>query len=454
MFGYQQQRAPASVQRKSTASSGDGAAAPIDVGQVGVGGPSLQALMAAGGNQGMVQLRGDRDPGAVHAEAARGVRGSGGPLPHQAQIQRAFGAHDVSGVQAHVGGAAAQASEAMGAEAYATGDQVAFKSAPSLHTAAHEAAHVVQQRGGVALKGGVGQVGDAYERHADQVADAVVQGKSAEGLLDSYAGGRSGGERVQQRAVQHEKKDPKVEAQEMESQDQGQNARAGHALDRHGPEVSENALKRRLVTGYAPDGAFVPAPGYSTKFNAYADYVATRKAATARLTQQAKTVLKDLKAELAAYASACTAFDNEPPGAGRAAKSAARAAAATHLQQTVANRYAVGPVTQSVISVAFQADHANPLRSIRLRSRYQVGVNHGRSIGMGYAGNGVRTVQHPTSGEDVEVSASVTKVDEIVRTRTLFLPTDGAVLTADFDFSAVTVMQHFPDPTITVGISS
>jgi hypothetical protein len=40
---------------------------------------------------------------------------------------------------------------------YATGNHVAFKGAPNLHTAAHEAAHVVQQRGGVQLKGGVGQ---------------------------------------------------------------------------------------------------------------------------------------------------------------------------------------------------------------------------------------------------------------------------------------------------------
>lgn len=47
---------------------------------------------------------------------------------------------------------------------------------------------MVQQRGGVQLKGGVGEADDAYERHADAVADAVVQGKSAEGLLDHMAG--------------------------------------------------------------------------------------------------------------------------------------------------------------------------------------------------------------------------------------------------------------------------
>ena len=100
-----------------------------------------------------------------------------------------FGRHDVSGIQAHVGGPAATASDAIGASAYATGSQVAFRESPDLHTAAHEAAHVVQQRGGVQLKGGVGEAGDRYEQHADAVADRVVRGESAEGMLDEMAGG-------------------------------------------------------------------------------------------------------------------------------------------------------------------------------------------------------------------------------------------------------------------------
>jgi hypothetical protein len=115
---------------------------------------------------------------AIHAAASRGTAGGGGMLPQFEAIQGSFGAHDVSGVSAHVGGEATEACDAMGATAYASGNAVAFKGAPELHTAAHEAAHVVQQRAGVSLKGGVGQVGDSYERHADAVADAVVQGKS------------------------------------------------------------------------------------------------------------------------------------------------------------------------------------------------------------------------------------------------------------------------------------
>lgn len=68
------------------------------------------------------------------------------------------------------------------------GDDIAFRGQPDLHTAAHEAAHVVQQRTGVQLRGGVGQAGDAYEQHADLVADAVVRGEPAAPMLDGLAG--------------------------------------------------------------------------------------------------------------------------------------------------------------------------------------------------------------------------------------------------------------------------
>jgi len=156
-----------------------------------------------------VQRRGGGDgtSASVHEAAAQGIQGGGGAMPYLSQIQRSFGAHDVSGVQAHTGSQAQQANAAMGAEAYATGDHVAFGKSPDLHTAAHEAAHVVQQRGGVSLAGGVGEVGDGYEQHADKVADTVVKGESAEGLLDPMAGGGGGGG-VQQRAVQHYKQYP------------------------------------------------------------------------------------------------------------------------------------------------------------------------------------------------------------------------------------------------------
>lgn len=160
-----------------------------------------KSLQGAGGYEAQARRLsprgGTRDTVAV---AGAGVAGAGGPLPHLDRIQGSFGAHDVTGVQAHVGGAAAEASESLGAEAYATGTHVAFGAQPDLRTAAHEAAHVVQQRQGVSLKGGVGAAGDAYERHADAVADAVVAGRPAEGLLSRMPPG--GGAAQTSRAVQ------------------------------------------------------------------------------------------------------------------------------------------------------------------------------------------------------------------------------------------------------------
>jgi hypothetical protein len=127
------------------------------------------------------------DPAAIKDAADRGTSGAGGSLPHLDPIQKAFGHHDVTGIQAHTDASAAAGARSMGAEAFASGQHVAFAAAPSLHTAAHEAAHVVQQRGGVQLKGGVGEVGDSHERQADAVADAVVAGASAERMLDQVA---------------------------------------------------------------------------------------------------------------------------------------------------------------------------------------------------------------------------------------------------------------------------
>jgi hypothetical protein len=116
----------------------------------------------------------------VHAAAAEGIASPSTRMPHFDRIQQAFGGHDLSSIQAHVGGTSASA---MGATAFAAGDHVVFDREPDLHTAAHEAAHVVQQAHGVNLYGGVGEAGDAYEQAADAVADRVVARESAADLL-------------------------------------------------------------------------------------------------------------------------------------------------------------------------------------------------------------------------------------------------------------------------------
>ncbi|MFO0748215.1 MAG: DUF4157 domain-containing protein [Myxococcota bacterium] len=135
----------------------------------------------------------------MHQVARSGVADGGHALPFADRIQFSFGRHDVGGIRAHSGSAASRASAALGAQAYATGRDVAFRGAPDLFTAAHEAAHVVQQRAGVQLRGGVGAAGDRYEQHADAVAREVVAGRSAEALLSSYAPSGAAGAAIQRK---------------------------------------------------------------------------------------------------------------------------------------------------------------------------------------------------------------------------------------------------------------
>ena len=68
----------------------------------------------------------DTEASAVQHAAARGVAGTGSQLPHAEAIQRLFGRHDISSVEAHVGGEAATASRAIGAEANWSGASRAF----------------------------------------------------------------------------------------------------------------------------------------------------------------------------------------------------------------------------------------------------------------------------------------------------------------------------------------
>lgn len=150
------------------------------------------------------EAQGLREPSdeTIRSAAAEGVRTPAMMLPFLDRIQASFGRHSIGHIKAHVGLEAAQASRAMNALAFASGDHVVFGGMPDLRTAAHEAAHVVQQQAGVQLVGDLGREGDAYERHADAVADAVTAGKSAEDLLEPFAAAPTVGTNGVQRYVQ------------------------------------------------------------------------------------------------------------------------------------------------------------------------------------------------------------------------------------------------------------
>jgi hypothetical protein len=185
------------------------------------------------------------DPARVQHTAQRGVAGPGEPLPYLDRIQRLFGRHDVSGARAHSDPAAAGAARALGAEAFTTGQDVAFAGTPSLHTAAHEAAHTVQQQAGVQPKDGMSAEGDTDERHADAVADRVIRGESAEALLDEAP--LAAGTPAVQRTVTIGKLDP---TKTPHGPGEGEKESTDSTTIPHGPDESE---KESTATTYGPD---------------------------------------------------------------------------------------------------------------------------------------------------------------------------------------------------------
>ncbi len=106
-----------------------------------------------------------------------GAGGGGDALPHRRGMEAAFG-EDFSGVRVRVGQGAALAS--IDAHAAASGDEVSFADTqPDRRTVAHELAHVMQHRQHGAGSGGISRPGDAAEREADAIADAVEAGGRA-----------------------------------------------------------------------------------------------------------------------------------------------------------------------------------------------------------------------------------------------------------------------------------
>ena len=138
--------------------------------------------------QGLHQQRQEID---THRIAKAGLAGTGQPLTHQDTIQQAFGHHDISRMREHKGAKTTAALNTLGAEGFSSNGRMAFHGAPDLYTQAHEATHGVQQAAlgnSLNLKGGIGEVGDKYEQHADAVAEKVMRGESAEALLDQMVG--------------------------------------------------------------------------------------------------------------------------------------------------------------------------------------------------------------------------------------------------------------------------
>ena len=178
---------------------------------------------------------------AIRQAATNGVLGAGTMLPHFDRIQSSFGRHDLSAVRAHDDAAASNAARSIGAAAYTFGEHTAFDGPPDVFTAAHEAAHVVQQRHGIDVPHGVGRSGDEFESHADAVASRVVTGALAEDLLDKPAFWGSPSRSAPRPALQRQEKKPDAGA--ADAKDAAMTQEVASVIDAGLAKIDENFIK-------------------------------------------------------------------------------------------------------------------------------------------------------------------------------------------------------------------
>ena len=125
---------------------------------------------------------GDAD---AQVERAAGTSGQGLPEDVRARFESSLGT-DLSDVRIHTGAESESAADAVGARAYAVGNDIHFgagqydpSSSEGLFLIAHEVAHTVQQSGSVPARQNKLEVSspeDALELEADRAATALVAG--------------------------------------------------------------------------------------------------------------------------------------------------------------------------------------------------------------------------------------------------------------------------------------
>ncbi|HET7180820.1 MAG TPA: DUF4157 domain-containing protein [Candidatus Limnocylindrales bacterium] len=174
---------------------------------------SLLHLQRMAGNASVVQMLAEE--GAIPSEEERSpvhdVIGKGGGTPldegTRSSMESRFG-QDFSDVRLHTDAQASASAEAVGANAYTVGNEIAFRSGhfdasspTGQRTLAHELSHVVQQRSGpvdgTEASGGIrlSDPSDRFERAADATADQVMSSHAEP--VGAGAGSASGGTSVQ-----------------------------------------------------------------------------------------------------------------------------------------------------------------------------------------------------------------------------------------------------------------
>lgn len=327
----------------------------------------------------------------------------------------------------------------------------------------------------------VSQPGDAAEVEAEQIADSIDSDRPASighsagpgihRLLEPLRAAGAAAVALVGRVVAELHRrfiaEPRArrDAVALETADHTANPHAGHSLGRHGPQVTDAQLQSRLTTGTAPDGAFSPAPGTSSRFNSHIDYIQTRQAAATSAANAIATLQGRLAPLLTAYETACVTFLTTPGGPAKGAAGAARNAARTAVTNATGTITNPSPTELAVVVQNFPMPATTPPADvpglvagmITLRPTYKVVVDHARDIGTAFVGTGAPTPAiHPTTaaagpGQVWPGTAPAPAAPQ--RTRTTFGVPVNSTLGAPPAPATWTAIQHFPaEPTEPVGI--
>jgi len=234
-------------------------------------GPSAAAIARALLVQ-MKQAAAAPDADAGLAAAAAGPQGSGHalPAPLRGRFEQSLGV-DLGAVRVHPDAHAQQAATALGARAFAVGDDVFFGAGQyqphdddGARLLAHEVAHTVQQ-GGAAVpqaKLAMSTPGDAFEVEADRAAEDMLAGRPA-------AVGRLDGAQVQRQvpptqagAGQFEAVRACREAERVDARSRARTTLPAHTIARNLPlEPLARALRASFTSNHVDRAHSAPSEG-------------------------------------------------------------------------------------------------------------------------------------------------------------------------------------------------
>jgi hypothetical protein len=365
--------------------------------------------------------------GAVDAETEHDItmaRPNGRPLDSRIRrtMEDAIGA-DFSGVRLHVGARSDALNERVQSRAFTTGSDVFIRrqdhvpdTAAGRRLLAHELAHTVQQ--------------GAAPRLRRQLVGTI-------------------------------QRDDKTDAVALETADRLESSHYGHALDRHGPDVSDAALKKRLQTGEAPDGAMVPVAGpdaltgISSKFAGHKEYLETRAAACVTAKERLDATADRLKGLAETAKKAIEALASAAQ-AEKGAKAKERATAMKALTDAAdSTRASVNGDKWAPIDVADKkqveslvkagGDQLNAL--FTLRPEYEMVIDHGKPIGYGFQGSSPQNIPKPGApGKEMRVFDDAVPVKlDMPKTRSTFkVKGPTSLIAKTYTPTAWAVIQHFP----------